>query len=101
MLLPILLAATVALIYSCQKEDVDFSKEMQMTQDAELRQIPLEEALATLEDFLRNNESDMLATRSGSARKIAEISTFFRGGGNMMNLAPEQLKQTTFPMLIS
>lgn len=81
MLLPILLAATVALIYSCQKEDVDFSKEMQMTQDAELRQIPLEEALATLEDFLRNNESDMLATRSGSARKIAEISTFFKGGG--------------------
>lgn len=62
MLLSILLAATMALNYSCQQADVNYLGEMQITQNAELKQIPLEEALETLENFLSENEPDMFAT---------------------------------------
>lgn len=53
----------MALNYSCQQADVNYLGEMQITQNAELKQIPLEEALETLENFLSENEPDMFATR--------------------------------------
>lgn len=79
-LLTLLLMATMALSFSCQQADVDYLGEMQIAQEVELRQIPLEEALETLENFLSNNEPDMLTTRSGSARKIVNISTYYKDG---------------------
>lgn len=79
-LLTILLAATMALSYSCQQAEVDFLGVKPISQNAELKQIPLEEALKTLDDFLSENESDMLATRSGSAREIASIFTYYKSG---------------------
>lgn len=79
-LLAVLLTATMALCFSCQQADVDYLGEKQITQEVELKQIPLEEALETLENFLSENESDMYPTRSGSARKIANISTYYKAG---------------------
>lgn len=50
-------------------------------QSGEVKQIPLEDALATLEDFLQTNEQDMRSTRSGSSRQIADVITYY-GVGN-------------------
>lgn len=70
-----------AALSSCNDQNEDMQTDDQYSQTVELKQIPLEDALATLEDFLLSNEQDMCATRSGASRKIADITTYYGTGG--------------------
>ena len=66
---------------SCNDQNEEMQTDAQYSQTVEVEQIPLEDALATLEDFLLSNEQDMCATRSGASRKIADITTYYGTGG--------------------
>lgn len=61
---------------SCQKNDRQLITQPQK-QTVELRQIPVEEALATLTEFLQENKGDLRDTRSGRPREIVSVSTYY------------------------
>lgn len=61
---------------SCQKNDRQPITQPQK-QTVELRQIPVEEALATLTEFLQENKGDLRDTRSGRPREIVSVSTYY------------------------
>ena len=72
--------ATASLLNSCSESaatDATESENNSYELSTEVKQIPLEDALATLEDFLLSNEQDMCATRSGASRQIADITTYY------------------------
>lgn len=71
-----------AALSSCNDQNEDMQTDDQYSQTVELKQIPLEDALATLEDFLLSNEQDMCATRSDASKKIADITTYYGTGGS-------------------
>ncbi len=71
-LLPLLLGLLV--IVSCSKEST-ISNKSATDKLNDLGIIPLEQAISTLERFL--NESDVSGTKSGKARKISSISTYY------------------------
>lgn len=58
---------------SCQKNDRQLITQPQK-QTVELRQIPVEEALATLTEFLQENKGDLRDTRSGRPREWEGLS---------------------------
>lgn len=61
-------------IVSCSKEST-ISNKSATDKLNDLGIIPLEQAISTLERFL--NESDVSGTKSGNARKISSISTYY------------------------
>ena len=71
-LLPLLLGLLV--IVSCSKEST-ISNKSATDKLNDLGIIPLEQAISNLERFL--NESDVSWTKSGNARKISSISTYY------------------------
>ena len=57
---------------------------------AEKRLIPMEDAMALLSEFLKSSDKYMPPTRSGTPRKIASVSTYFGGKGNIATKAASE-----------
>ncbi len=78
----LILVVVVLITYSCTQDDISIYQELPDYHMLEIKQIPLEQALSSLDNFMKNNESKMVTTRSGSPRTISKISTYF---GNEIN----------------
>lgn len=61
---------------SCQKNDKQLITQP-LEQNEGLRQIPIEEALATLNEFLQANKGDLLETKSGRPREIVSVFPYY------------------------
>ncbi len=68
----ILVGILFMLSLSCQKNDKQLITQP-LEQNEGLRQIPVEEALATLNEFLQANKGDLLETKSGRPREIVSV----------------------------
>ena len=68
--------------------------QQETTLEAKLRQIPLEDALAALDAFLKDNDLEMSATRSGMKRTISNVSTYYNkssANGVTRSSAPDDI----------
>lgn len=79
---------------SCQKNDRQLITQPQK-QTVELRQIPVEEALATLTEFLQENKGDLRDTRSGRPREWKDCQTVT---SQRPALIRQRLKNTITPL---
>ncbi len=76
--LPFVIGALTFLSASCQKDSSALETDSAVNLECSSVQIvPLEDALATLENFLKENESGMSATRSGSPREFASVHAYY------------------------
>ena len=72
----ILVGILFMLSLSCQKNDKQLITQP-LEQNEGLRQIPVEEALATLNEFLQANKGDLLETKSGRPREIVSVFPYY------------------------
>ena len=72
----ILVGILFMLSLSCQKNDKQLITQP-LEQNEGLRQIPIEEALATLNEFLQANKGDLLETKSGRPREIVSVFPYY------------------------
>ena len=78
------------LAFSCRTGNDSDSMAPLLEPTAEKRLIPMEDAMALLSEFLKSSDKDMPPTRSGSPRKIASVSTYFGGKGNIATKAASE-----------
>lgn len=76
--LPFVIGALAFLSASCPKDSSALETDSAVNLECSSVQIvPLEDALATLGNFLKENESGMSATRSGSPREFASVHAYY------------------------
>ncbi len=78
------------LAFSCRTGNDSDSMAPLPEPTAEKRLIPMEDALALLSEFLKSSEKDIPPTRSGAPRKIASVSTYFRGDDHIATKAASE-----------
>lgn len=71
------LGLVLSLTVSCGKGMYTCKTTSESDSIHEIQQIPLEEALSVLSEFLRSDDGEMLTTRSGLQRKINSITTYY------------------------